>query len=299
MINSFYVKTQLGDELTVELGRPEISGFLVRFIDGLDPTKADIEMTQMAMMNGAVFNSSRSGSRNIVISLEYKGDVETMRRASYQFFPLRERVTLRFFSNTRSAEVFGYIESNKQQIFSKGCGCLISVQCPSSFLHALENQRTDFSAVESLFEFPFSNESLTENLIEFSELQINPEKTIFYEGEADRGVVLYIHALGIIEMLAIHNVETNESMVIDTDRLELLTGGPFDTGDDIIISTVEGQKYAKLVRDGVETNIMNCLERDPDWFELHKGNNPFTYTADVGESNVQLTIEADIVYEGI
>ena len=54
-----------------------------------------------------------------------------------------------------------------------------------------------------------------------------------------------------------------------------------------------------LVREGKTYNILNCLSKDSDWFQLTKGDNLFAYTADEGANNLQFTIENRIVYEGV
>ena len=88
-------------------------------------------------------------------------------------------------------------------------------------------------------------------------------------------------------------------MKIDTDKLIAMTGSPIITGDDISIVTLVGQKSITLTRDGVETNILNCLDRNSDWLRLVKGDNIIAYTADIGSVNLQFAIENRTIYEGV
>jgi hypothetical protein len=88
-------------------------------------------------------------------------------------------------------------------------------------------------------------------------------------------------------------------MKIDTDRLELMTGDPIIAGDDIFISTIKGQKSVTLLREGVYTNILNCLDKNADWFQLVRGDNVFAFTAETGGTNLQFRIENQTVYEGV
>jgi hypothetical protein len=53
------------------------------------------------------------------------------------------------------------------------------------------------------------------------------------------------------------------------------------------------------MRDGETINILNCLDKYPDWFQLSRGDNIFTYTAEVGMVNLQFKIDNQIAYEGI
>jgi len=88
-------------------------------------------------------------------------------------------------------------------------------------------------------------------------------------------------------------------MKIDTDKIASLTGSGIKTGDDIVIETTKGRKSILLLRDGRTTNILNCLEKNADWFQLAKGDNLFAYTAETGSTNLQFKIENRIVYEGV
>lgn len=54
-----------------------------------------------------------------------------------------------------------------------------------------------------------------------------------------------------------------------------------------------------LIREGIGYNILNCLSRDSDWFQLAKGDNIFAYTADSGAENLQFTIQNQTAYEGV
>lgn len=67
------------------------------------------------------------------------------------------------------------------------------------------------------------------------------------------------------------------------------------------------EKYNRRMMDGESvtkdngktTNILNCLDKNADWFQLAKGDNIFAYTAEYGSTNLQFKIENRIVYEGV
>ena len=328
MIKSITSTNHLDESITMELTSPEKSGFVVRSIDGLGPPKANIEMTEMSLMDGALYNSGRAQSRNIVISLSFlppriiyldpivpeppgitgfepippnATSIESTRQNSYKYFPLKKRVKILIETDNRICETYGYVESNTPDIFSKESGCIISILCPNSYLLTDELNVTIFASIEPEFEFPFSNESTTLKLLEFSTISGYFTKTVDYPGDADVGMVMYMHVIGDVENVEIFKLEPEpvESIKIDTNRIAALTGDGLKAGDDVIISTVKGNKYAILVRNGVETNILNCLDKYPDWIQLTRGDNIFTYTADVGLLNLQFRIENQVAYEGI
>lgn len=304
MIKSITVTNYLGDTIKLELTRPELSGFIVMSVDGLGSGKSNINTTDMSTNDGSLYNSARVPERNITLSLRYMGtyNIEEIRHQSYKYFPLKRKVTLRIETDTRIAEIDGYVESNEPNIFSSDEGADISIICPYPFFYSAEGdgtQTTIFSGVEPMFEFPFCNDSLTEKLLLMGEIQHKTENVIIYEGDIETGIKITIHATGPATNVAIYNVSTREVMRINTDRLTALTGSAIVASDDIIIDTTRGQKSATLVRNGITTNILNCLDRDSDWFELSKGDNIIAYTAETGNEFLQFKVENKLVYEGV
>ena len=301
MIKSITVTNYLGDSMKLELTKPNESGLIIKKITGLGPGKANVNTTEVATSDGALFNSAKVPIRNIVISLKYLWDptIEDTRQKTYKFFPLKKPLKLQIETDNRLAEVEGYVESNDPNIFSKDEGSDISIVCPDPFFYSVDKQVTIFSGIEPKFEFPFSNESATEPLLILGEIVNKKEETVFYTGDAETGVTITIHAIGEASNIIIYNTGTREVMRIDTDKLEAYTGSGIILGDDIIINTSQGHKSITLVRGGFTTNILNCLNKDSDWFKLVKGDNIFAYTAETGSENLQFKIESRIVYEGV
>lgn len=304
MIKSITVTNYLGDSIKLELARPEESGFVVESVTGLGSGKANINTTEVATNDGSLFNSSRLPSRNIVISLKYlwKDSIEDVRQLSYKYFPIKKKLTLLIETDNRSAEIDGYTESNEPDIFRKDEGSDISIVCPNPFFYSAGKDglnTTIFYGVEPLFEFPFSNESLYECLLELGAIKNQTEQVVVYRGDAEIGVTITIHAIGEAHNITIYNTGTREIMRIDTEKLKALTGSGIVAGDEIIICTIKGRKSITLLRSGKTTNVLNCLDKHADWFQLAKGDNVFAYTAEEGSANLQFKIENRMVYEGV
>ena len=307
MIYSLAVTNFLGDRIRLELGKPENTGFLIKSITGLGPVKANVNTTEVATNDGSMFNSARLSQRNIVIQMVfvnsiYGEDIEEIRQKSYKYFPIKKNIELVIETDNRYVRTTGYIESNEPDIFSKQEGTQISIICPDPYFYSASEDGdnvTDFYSIDPMFEFPFSNESLSEPLLVFGEIQIKTEGVVTYSGDSEIGVMIYIHAIGPAEHINIYNTETREVMAIDTVKLEKLTGRGLIAGDDIIINTLKGEKSITLVRSGVSYNILNCLDKNTDWFTLVKGDNIFAFTADSGVTNLQFRIENKLIYEGV
>lgn len=301
MIKSVTVTNYLNQSITLELTRPELSGFIITSIDGLGPVNATINTTDIATTDGALFNSARVSTRNIVLSVRYLGTViEDIRQLSYKYFPVKKKVNLVIETDNRSLEIEGYVESNEPDIFSKEESAAISIVCAFPFFNdSKHSQTTVFSGLEPKFEFPFSNESLTDNLIIMGELINLQYNNINYTGDIEVGMTIYIHALGPVSNLTIFKTNTREFLKINTDKLKKLTGEEIISSDDIIINTEKGNKYITLIRNGENINILNCIDKGSTWFQLSKGDNTIAYTADEGTTNLQFKINNKILYEGV
>lgn len=307
MIYSIVVTNYLGDRIKLELGKPDVSGFLIKSITGLGPAKANVNTTEVSTNDGSLFNSARLSQRNIVLDMVfintvYGESIEDLRQKSYKYFPLKKSVELTIETDNRYVKTTGYVESNEPNIFSSQEGTQISIICPDPYFYSAGedgNNVTNFYSIDPIFEFPFSNESLDEPLLVFGEIQIKTEGVITYHGDSEIGVMIYIHAIGPATNINIYNTETREVMRINTEKISSLTGKGIVASDDIVINTAKGEKSITLIRGGVSYNILNCLDKNTDWFTLAKGDNIFAFTADSGVTNLQFRVENKVIYEGV
>lgn len=307
MIYSIVVTNYLGDRIKLELGKPDVSGFLIKSITGLGPVKANVNTTEVSTNDGSLFNSARLSQKNIVLDMVfintvYGESIEDLRQKSYKYFPLKKSVELTIETDNRYVKTTGYVESNEPNIFSSQEGTQISIICPDPYFYSAGedgNNVTNFYSIDPMFEFPFSNESLDEPLLVFGEIQIKTEGVITYHGDSEIGVMIYIHVIGPATNINIYNTETREVMRINTEKISSLTGKGIVASDDIVINTAKGEKSITLIREGVSYNILNCLDKNTDWFTLAKGDNIFAFTADSGVTNLQFRVENKVIYEGV
>ena len=304
MIKSVTITNHLDESIKLDLFNPEESGFIIKNIEGLGPVKANINFKELATNDGSIDNSARLSSRNIVMSLQFMESptIEETRLKSYKYFPIKRNIKFLIETDDRICETIGRVETNVPTIFSNAEGCQISILCPNPYFYSAgENgtNQTIFYGTEPLFEFPFSNESLTEDLIEFGSIENRTEGTIYYDGDAEIGITIQIHAVGEAEGLVIYNTKTREIMRINDDKLKSLIGSGIQAGDEITITTSRGEKGIYMLRSGVTTNILNSLEKPIKWFQLSKGDNTFAYTASAGLTNLQFRIENKVIYEGV
>lgn len=301
MIKYIQITNHLGESIRLDLMNPETSGFIIRKIDGLGPPDADIIFTEIATDDGGIDNSARVGIRDITLSLLFLADptIEEVRLRSYKYFPIKKNITFLIETDTRSCEIVGRVESNEPSIFDKQEGCQISIRCGDPyFVSSTKNQKV-FYGTEPWFEFPFSNESVEEPLLIMGKIEQHTEGNIYYDGDADIGFVIYIHAIGSATELSFYNLTARDVIHVDDAKLISLTGEGIHAGDEIIIDTRKGRKSATLLRDGSEINILNTLGRPIEWFTLAKGDNVIAYTAKTGLENLQFRIDSNVLFEGV
>lgn len=301
MIKEIKLTNYINEEKTLYLNQPESSGFAIEKIDGLGPVKANVITTNIANLDGAIFNSAHANYRNVVFSIYFIGipSIEDARMSTYRWFPLKQKIKIRVKTDSRECECIGYVESNEPNIFSKKEKTTISIICPDPYLYSVTEKEVKFSATTPLFEFPFSNESANEPLIKFAEYQSKKRESLNYEGDFETGININIHITGPVTDITIYHINTSKSLKIDSAKLASLTGSGLDNGDNIYINTKNGEKSIYLLRNGDYTNILNCLDKNPEWFQLQKGNNEFAFAAVSGEEFIELNISYKDAYEGV
>lgn len=166
MIKSIEVRN-LGDvknqKMVIELGAPETTGLWVKSLKGIGPGKATINVTDLASSDGGIYNSSRSETRNITITLGITDfylnnqyySVEENRRKLYTFFRKKNNILFIVHTDKVDYQIEGYVESCEPNIFSKNETVDVSIICPDPNWYPVDSSKSSsFSATEDAFEFP-------------------------------------------------------------------------------------------------------------------------------------------------
>lgn len=255
--------------------------------EGLHPPGADINMDPLALSDGAVFNSSRVGTRNIVITIYFTQNPENCRHELYKIFKPKQAVRIYYTNNTRNVYIDGRVETCVVNPFSKMQNAQISILCPEPYFRNITDDITDFLAVNAALEFPVE---FPEEGIPFSDISAYAEKSVINSGEVETGVVIEFQTRGAVVNPAFYNTTTGE---------EFLLGFTFQSGDAVRISTIDGSKRAILTRDGVQINLLNYVVQGSSWFKLRIGDNIFSYTATTGNEYMEVRFVTTPLFEGV
>lgn len=289
--------------LRMPLTDPYSSGINVKNITGITPVGGEVYITPFASIDGGVFAGSRVPSRNIVLTLGMMNNpenAEPSRMKLYNYFRIKDSVTLIFYTESRILQVFGYVDDVDVDIFSKEEIATVSITCVDPWFHSETNNAIAFSGTMPSFEFPFSNESLVDPLLEFGTISIDTRTDIMYEGDIQTGFELRITFLSNdFHNIYFYNMITKERMTIFTDQITNITGNALSSGDELYISTVSGDRHAYLLRNGIFTNVIAAIDKNATWFQLTKGGNVFAFSSDRGVENIMMNITYRDAYAGI
>lgn len=256
-------------------------------IEGLNPPHATINSSVNTTTDGSSINSVRLENRNIVIYATIEGDIEANRINLYKYFPVKKTVKLYFSNNSRDIYIEGTVELIECDLFSNKQVAQISIICPKPYFKDVENLVTVFSDVSAMFEFPFS---ISKAGVEISTIGTNQRRSIINTGDIETGVIIRLFATGTVVNPVIYDVLKRTYLKLNFTML---------ASDTVVINTNVGEKSIELIRDGVTYNAMGYMAQDSTWFILEAGDNVFTYDADSGNSNLQLTFTTAILYSGV
>ena len=152
-------KLILENEDSLQLTFNGLNGdYLITNITGLSPAKATINTNQAALLDGAIFNSSKVQMRTINIAFTIEKRVEYNRLFVYQVLRPKKPITVYYQSNLLDVQIKGYVESVNVTHFDKKQMATVAIMCPSPYWQSALEVITEMSAVDDMFYFPFASE---------------------------------------------------------------------------------------------------------------------------------------------
>ena len=103
------------------------------------------------------------------------------------------------------------------------------------------------------------------------------------------GLTVTFRASGTVVNPSLYDVNLQLLMQVNTTM---------HVGDQIVITTGDGNKRVKLISGGVTTNINNLMAYPPHWLQAQQGDNLYRYNADEGIDNLSVSIVSTEAYWG-
>lgn len=107
MLKSVTVTNYKGERLSIALDNPETSGFIIRDIDGIEPTKASISLGIYSVVDGGYFKSARSQSRDITLDIIFCGSTDPVKKVYYRMLREMPRINSVPVESYKQAEAYG------------------------------------------------------------------------------------------------------------------------------------------------------------------------------------------------
>lgn len=256
-------------------------------IDGLTPPDATLNFSELANYDGGTYNSSHLEMRNIVLYIKIHNPAEENRIELYKYFPSKKQIRIYYKNEHRDVYIDGRVEKFECDPFTMNEIAQISILCGNPYWIDSETIKLTFSKIEKLFEFPFA---ISEDGIEFSRI-IKDNTNYFNNSGSEIGM--------LIEFTAKANGILNPKFYNRTAQKFFGVNFTMNDGDIIQISTFKGNKFVKLIRNGIESNIINTRQNGSEWLTLISGTNELSYESDEGENNLDVVMTAYKYYEGV
>lgn len=279
------LENKLGDQINFASN----SAFTVTLIEGLNPPEATINLSDIALMDGAKFNSSKLNVRYINIAFAIEVNAAKNRIEVYKVLKSKQYVKMTYNGDYRNVYIEGYIESINIDYFEMKQIVTCAIVCPSPFFKDAQMMVNELKNVINAFHFPFASEETPELVMSYinNETGINLEN----DGDIDCGMIIEMYAIKAVSDPKIFNYVTQEYIGLSFDM---------EQGDLITIDTRPGQKTATLLRGGVETNIFNYIIQGSTWLQLSSNGGTFVYEVGTGQDeDLDIIFKHENLYEGV
>ena len=224
--------------------------YLIEDITGVGPVAATVNRSNLAGHPGSRVRSVKIGDRSIKLTLEYNPihtewqTVSELRRVLYSQLPPGEEVRLTFFSDDEEPlKINGVVETHEPDIFSPDTLVNITFFCEYPFFR-FDEVVLNWSSVGQ------------GNFVDF----VSAENT---------GFVLSFVVRSETPVFGLAKTGEDEDMLL---RNLLI-------GDQVTISTLTGDKYVKIFRNGRTIDGLTQLDNLRLWFDLDKDSSNFFWVS--------------------
>lgn len=274
-----------GDQLKFGMGTP----FSIVEIQGLNPPAATVNTNQLALMDGAKYNSAKVEMRTIDIAFAIELDPPKNRIEVYKVLKSKQYVKVIYDGKYRHVYAEGYVTAIQITYFDMKQIVTCSILCPDPYFKAMQESVTEVSTKINAFSFPFASQSTPE--LVFGYYEDTQTVSVENDGDVSTGLIFELSASGYIRLPTIYDYETNDLIQLDYSM---------QAGDVITIDTNAGHKTVTLLRGGVESNIFNSVTKDSSWLQLPANGGTYVYNALFGNvSDLKVTIRHTDLYEGV
>ena len=273
MIERIEIRTSRGAIISIPVTNNE-AGYIVRKIEGLDPVPAALVSSSFAQMDGQEYQSSRRETRNIKLELGLEPNyldatIRQLRNRLYKYFmPETELQLTLYVSDGLQVSIGVVVETFESELFSD-----------------------DPSASISMIAFDPDFYDPARVVVNGYTTSGDDETTIEYDGTIETGVVITMDITREMDSFTIYHRPPDGSF-----RSMDFAGG-LEPGDDLMISTIPGEKAVIQTRENVDASVLYALSPTSAWLELLPGDNYIRIYAE--GSPIEYKLEYTTKYGGL
>jgi hypothetical protein len=203
----------------------------------------------------------------------------------YSFFQPRSVGIFYYYSGNIARKIRYYVESVEPEESGLVWTITISLICPDPKFYALTDDLTELAVWEGLIEWPLEIIEPFEVTRKINSLIGN----VYNPSAVPMGLTVTFQASGTVTNPSLYDVNRQELMQVSTTM---------HAGDQIVITTADGNKHVKLISGGVTSNINNLMAYPPRWLKAYQGDNLFRYNADSDIDSLSVNIVSTEAYWG-
>jgi len=231
----------------------------------------------------------RTPAITLTIHADSIQDLYDRRRKLYAFL-LPRTSGIMLYTNDSGTRAIPYAvdgEPEAKERTGVGMQVLVQLYCPDPYWSDTAETRADMAAWVGDFEFPLIIPE--ETGVELGHRMSTRIVNAYNPGDVECGLRIVFTALASVTAPSLVNVNTQETMRVKRTLA---------AGDQLIISTGAGNETVKMRHTGLETNALNYIDIQSDFFQLGPGDNILRYGADAGIDELECAVYYTPRYAG-
>lgn len=256
MLSKVEITNSRGNVLSLPMQEDD-GGYQIANIDGLDPVKASLVSTSYSGTDGENFQSAKLPARNIKFEIDLDPDFNPktytdLRRDLYTYFMPKSRISMRYYlTSGLYLDIVGIVEEFSSPVFEEDPTVNISIM----------SYQPDFVDVRMVTLEGHTVDTLINTVID-------------YPGTVQSGTVLTLHVNRSVSEFSIYNADEGGNLY------QLDFTGNLISGDELVISSLRGNKGITLTRATVSSSFLYGRSPQSSWIQLMEGLNQFRVFAE-------------------
>lgn len=284
------LKNSNGKQITFSVGS-DYHVNIKKDVKGLSDASNEIFTQRGLGQYGETVTGFQIGSRLIEINGSFKptdkNTVSFLRRSLNNALSPEETIEIIYDLDGSQRKIKGIAQELKFECSSIFYDFYISILCPDPLWREMTQTATSIVSWVGAFELPVE---ITKDW-EIGRLDKKLEVNVLNRGDVTCGCKIVFYATASLTNPSLKNTETEEYIKLKAS---------LSKGDKLEVTTHYRNKTAYITRaNGEKENAIQYLDPSSTFLQLEIGDNLFSYNADSGKSNLEITIYHDNLYRGV